>query len=125
MEIGNIIAGIYTFLFFILFASIAYRISKREQPMFFWNESVKGANYEIDPSTVKNIKEYNRAHSIMWFLYSIPFAVAAITTIFGYGEITFAILISNGTIGIILLIWGNSYINSKYIKKCSDPPKLD
>ena len=97
-----------------LFTGIAIRARKRNKPINFW------AGKDVDPASVRDVAEYNRANSIMWLVYSLPYWISGgISLLFGRGDhmvILAAILLALACFpGIWILVRHYRKIETKYV----------
>ena len=80
------------------------------------------AGSQIYPSTVTDIPAYIAACSNLWQIYSIPYWIAGLLPLYGWGA-EWSILTSAGILvlasvpGIPILIWVYNCIADRYIKK--------
>jgi hypothetical protein len=107
---GRIIGCVVYFGCTILFYSIGIYATRIEKPMWFWSGT------EIDPSTITDIREYNRANGRMWKCYSLWYFVAGVAAIFN-NVASVVLLVLSCTLGIAILIATYNRIYEKYRRK--------
>ena len=87
----------------------------RKRPMHFW------AGTKIDPDSVSDIPAYNRENGRMWMLYSIPYWIAGVFSLF-IGNAQWCAVAALGLIllacfpGLLILIRQYQRIEKKYIQ---------
>ena len=59
-----------------VFFGIGVWANRRKTPMHFW------AGTELDPKTVSDIPAYNHENAVMWKLYSIPYWLAGVLSLY-------------------------------------------
>ena len=104
---GKIIMWIVTFGCACLFFGIGMYARNLKKPMCFW------AGTEVDPSTISDIKKYNRENGVMWQLYSLWYLAAGIAEIWDT-IFSLVFLVLGGTLGIVILVASYSRIYKKY-----------
>lgn len=92
----------------LLFFGIGIYANRIDKPMHFYSNGE-----EIDPSTISDIKKYNRANSIMWKIYSLFYFASAIS--YSFNEIVAIIILCVNTLGgIPVLVLVYNKILKKY-----------
>lgn len=104
---GKIIWWIIMFGCALLFYGIGVYAMKSERPMHFYSGT------EIDPSSIRDIKQYNKENGKMWKCYSLWYVASAIAEIW-YPWIAFAILMLSCSIGLLILLFKYHKILNKY-----------
>ena len=91
---GKIIMWIVTFGCACLFFGIGMYARTLKKPMWFWSGT------EVDPSTISDIKKYNRENGVMWKTYSMWYFLAGVFHIIA--SVVFFML--GCTAGLVILI---------------------
>lgn len=107
MTAENIIGFVIQLVVTLIFGGVAVWCFKSKNPVHFWSGS------EVKPYEIEDIKKYNRANGIMWIVFTIPQAVAAIATIWA-GGIGGIICAAGIIIGFPFLIVAYTKILKKY-----------
>jgi len=96
---------------FLIMSVFSFWILKRKEPMHFYTGS------KVDSNTITDIKKYNRANAIMWFLFGAMYLLALPFILFGYldAALIFLFVISFG--GCFSLPRIYNYIRVKYQHK--------
>lgn len=104
---GKIIMWIVSFGCAILFFAIGVYAHKLKKPMWFWSGS------EVDPSTISDIKKYNKENGIMWQTYSLWYFASGIAEIWN-SIAALAFLLLGCSLGMVILVASYNRIYKKY-----------
>lgn len=106
---GDIIWYVTMFGCAVLFVGIGVYARRIAKPMWFW------AGSTVDPSTIADVKAYNRENAKMWFIYSLWYWVAGIAWIWSFAAAMIA-LVLGCSVGIVNLVRTYQKIEKKYKK---------
>ena len=94
----------------ILFYGIGAYAQRLEKPMWFWSGT------EVDPAAITDIKQYNKANSTMWKLYSLWYFAAGAAKLWD-DTLALVLLLLGCVAGIPQLICTYKAIERKYKAK--------
>lgn len=106
---GAIIWYVTMFGCALLFCGIGIYADKLEKPMWFWS------GIEVDPTTITDVKAYNRANSRMWLWYSVWYWIAGFAWIWSETAAIVALMLGC-SVGIVLLVRAYLKTEKKYKK---------
>ena len=104
---GKIIMCAVAFGCALLFFGIGVYARRLDKPMWFWTGT------EVDPSTISDIKKYNKENAIMWQTYSLWYFASGIAE-FCSSVAALVFLISGCSIGLVILVASYNRIYKKY-----------
>lgn len=107
---GKIIMWVVTFGCALLFFGIGVYARRLDKPMWFWTGT------EVDPSTISDIKKYNKENAIMWQTYSLWYFASGIAEIWS-SIVALVFLLLGCSIGLVILVAWYSRIYKKYRNK--------
>ena len=108
---SSIICFIVCLLMFLIFAGLGIYFWCSKKPANFWSGE------KIPPDAISDIKKYNRANGIMWFVYGVLYlipAFVALTNVLNAGILIFILTV--GCTPILILIYVK-IIRPKYVSK--------
>ena len=106
---GDIIWYATMFSCAVLFCAIGVYAIKTEKAMWFW------AGSEVDPTTITDVKAYNRENARMWFLYSLWYWIAGFAWIWSEAA-ALTVLVLGCTAGIPILVRTYRKIEKRFKK---------
>lgn len=97
-----------------LFFGLGISAKRRKTPANFW------AGSTVDPRTVSDVPAYNHENAVMWMVYSIPYWIACVLSVFGiwadWCQIAALVLLTLACFpGLLILIRHYRKIEHKYI----------
>ncbi len=96
----------------VLFVGIGCWAERSKKPVHFWSGT------SVEPDKVRDIRGYNHACAVMWWVYSIPYWLAGIASLLPPLEIISALLLVAASVpGSFVLIWWYLRIEKRYICK--------
>lgn len=93
----------------VLFDGLGAYAWRRQEPMWFWTGT------HVNPDTVSDIRAYNRANAIMWWVYALPYWVAALLNR-RWPETAAQVVALAATAGLVLLVLTYLFIRRRYRK---------
>lgn len=91
----------------ILIAGLGFYAWRREKPMWFWSGTT------VDPKSISDVRAYNHANAIMWWVYSLIFWTSVL--VYSHNPFLSELIITFGvTIGFIPLYLAYFLIRRKY-----------
>ena len=93
------LTSIMYYILFIALLIFSFKIAKSNKPT---RSLLQG--FEIKENEIKDLKKYNKMNSILYIIFAIPFAVAAILTTLGHDTGATIPIVLSSTIGGVLII---------------------
>jgi hypothetical protein len=84
---GTVIMVVCCIICAAIFITIGVWALKKDTPMHFWGGST------VPPEAIRDIPAYNRANGIMWILYGVLYAGAAVLSLFSVDAAGIAIAV--------------------------------
>ena len=107
---GNIIMLICMWFCAELFLGIGLYALRREEPMWFW------FGEKVPKDTVTDIPAYNKAHSRLFLLYSLPWWLGGLLGL-AHPLAAAIVAVLACTAGLAWLIWSHGNIEKRYRKQ--------
>ena len=94
----------------ILFLSIGIRSRMADKPVSFWSN--------VSAPEVKDVKRYNNAVSVIWFVFAVVFELLGLPLLFFKQNSPICIFVAVGTVFLIIgVMVAYTVVESKYRNK--------
>lgn len=108
--VGNIIMLVCMWFCAGLFLGFGLYALRREEPMWFWSGE------KVPKDTVTDIPAYNKAHSRLFLLYSLPWWLGGLLGL-AHPLAAAIVAVLACTAGLAWLIWSHGNIEKRYRKQ--------